>query len=410
MWYKQNINKASAVKKLMSAHKVKSHIKERAQARAVKKSSKKSQHQIHADNLYKLAHPENPKRQKVIKRSISHVALPIVAIVATASLAVGAQVVRNNNVSTKAAPAVPANSVCRVFNENSGGLAAQDSRIGMTLDNSTYPKNITFSGLKLNYLYAADGSFAEYSLADVSNSKLKTLGDSFIYVKACAVNPGPAMPPFTSRAALVDQQYRDFFKRNATAAEQTKWAGKNPATGQNYTAREILDWFVENDAAKRGPMVRLYKAYYKRWPDQSGYDYWIRKMQNGASLASVSDYFAQSSEFKRTYGSLTNKQFVALVYDNVLGRPGDQAGMDYWLRRLDQKKISRGGLMAQFSESSEFTRKYGLDCDLVGVTLRMLRRPATPAELAEWNPDETAETLASPIIFESSEYANRVVK
>jgi len=212
------------------------------------------------------------------------------------------------------------------------------------------------------------------------------------------------MPPFNSRNALVDQQYRDFLGRKATSAELAYWAGSG------YSARQIVDYFVEQDAVKRGPLVRLYKAYYKRWPDAGGYDFWIRKMNNGSSLASVSDFFARSSEFNRNYGSLSNEQFVTLVYTNVLGRVGDQAGYNFWVKRLNDKKITRGGLMAQFSESSEFKRKYGLDCDLVGVTLRMLRRPATDVELAQWNPDETAETLAYPVIFESAEYANRIVK
>lgn len=397
------------MKNFPTAHKVKKHLKARAHARVAKKTVKKSLHQEHADNLYKLAHPTSAKRQKAFRRSLTHVVLPIALVVATATFAIGAEVVKQTS-STRSMPAVPANSICRVYDSENGGLAAQDSRIGMTLNHQQYPWIITFSGLSLNYVYAMDGSRAEYNLSDVKSNKLDTGGSSFVIVKACAVNPGPAMPPFNSRNALVNQQYKDFHNRNATAAELAFWAGKNPATGKAYTAREILDSFVEKDAVKRGPLVRLYKAYYKRWPDAGGYDYWIRKMQNGASLASVSDYFAQSSEFKRNYGSLSNKQFVALVYNNVLGRPGDQAGMDYWLKRLDSKKITRGGLMAQFSESSEFKRKYGLDCDLVGVTLRMLRRPATPEELAAWNPDENAETLAYPIIFESSEYAARIVK
>lgn len=398
------------MKKIATAHKVKHHIKSRVQARAAKKTAKKSLHEIHADNLYKLAHPKSAKRQKVVKRSLSHVLLPLMLIAATASFAIGAEVVRNSSTASQDAPAVPANSVCRVYDALDGGLAAQDSRIGVTFAYKGGAYITTFSGLKLNYLYAFTDSGREFSLSNLSNNQINSGGMSLAYLKACAINPGPAMPPFNSRAAMVEQQYKDFFKRSATSAEQAKWAGNNPATGKPYTAREILDWFVANDAAKRGPMVRLYKAYYKRWPDQSGYDYWIRKMQNGATLASVSDYFSKSSEFQRTYGSLSNEQFVSLVYTNVLGRVGDKNGYNYWLRRLNEKRITRGGLMIQFSESSEFKRKYGLDCDLTGVTLRMLRRPATDAELAEWNPDETAETLASPIIFESAEYANRIVK
>jgi len=385
----------------MSAHKIKSHIKKRANARAVKKTAKKGLHHEHADNLYKLAHPENPKRQKNLRRTLRHVVLPIGLIVVTASIAVGAEVVSRN--STRSAPAVPANSVCRVYNSIDGGLAAQDSRIKITFAISGGAYITSFSGLPLNYLYAfTDGR--TFSLTNLQNNQINSGGVSPDYIKACAVNPGPAMPPFNSRNALVDQQYRDFLGRKATSAELAYWAGSG------YSARQIVDYFVEQDAVKRGPLVRLYKAYYKRWPDAGGYDFWIRKMNNGSSLASVSDFFARSSEFNRNYGSLSNEQFVTLVYTNVLGRVGDQAGYNFWVKRLNDKRITRGGLMAQFSESSEFKRKYGLDCDLVGVTLRMLRRPATDVELAQWNPDETAETLAYPIIFESAEYANRIVK
>lgn len=396
------------MKNFPTAHKVTSHLKARAHAHAAKKTAKKSLHEVHADNLYKLAHPESAKRQKAVRRTLTHVVLPISLIVATASFAIGAEVVTKSN--TKSAPAVPANSVCRVYDSIDGGLAPEDHRILVQSSKSGGAYITTFSGLPLNYLYAFTASGREFSLANLNNNSINSGGVDLSYFKVCAINPGPAMPPFNSRNAMIDQQYRDFLGRNATAAELNMWAGKNVATNKSYTPQEIMDWFVNNDGEKRGPLVRLYKAYYKRWPDAGGYDYWIRKMKNGATLSSVSDFFAKSSEFRRTYGSLSNEQFVSLVYTNVLGRVGDQAGYNYWLKRLNDKKITRGGLMTQFSESSEFKRKYGLDCELVGVSLRMYRRPATDTELAQWNPDESADTLAYPIIFQSAEYANRVVK
>lgn len=395
------------MKKFPTAHKVKHHIKARVEARAAKKSAKKAtrvgMHAVHADNLYKLAHPKDAKRQKMARRTLTHVVLPIGLIVATASFAIGAEVVSNN---TKAAPAVPANSVCRVFDDSNGGLAAQDSRIGMVLDNNQYPNKITINttGYLRNYVYAVDSNAYKYNETSVKNNVLTSLGSSFSYVKICIVNPGPAMPPFTSRNALVDQQYRDFFGRKATAAELSYWASSG------YSANQIVNWFVDQDKTQRGPLVRLYKAYYKRWPDAGGYDYWIRKMKTGTSLTKVSDFFATSNEFKTKYGSVSNEEFVLLVYNNVLNRTPDQGGYDYWVKRLNEKKITRGGVMLQFSESSEFKRKYGLDCELTGVTLRMLRRPATEAELAQWNPDVDPYALAYPIILESAEYSNRIVK
>ena len=373
------------------------------------KSAKKSVHQEHADNLFKLAHPANAKRQKAFRRTLTHVVLPIALIVSTATFAIGAEVIQQKN-STKAAPAVPANSVCRVYDYDNGGLAAQDSRIAMSLSAPNGPTWIKFSGLKLTYLYAEDGYTVKYGLNNLSNNKLATTGASLIYVKACAVNPGPAMPPFTSRSALVDQQYRDFTGASATAAQQASWAERTKDMTASQGARYIVTAFVNGEAAQRGPLARLYKAYYKRWPDAGGYDYWVRKMKGGMSLTKVSDTFANANEFKTKYGSVSNREFVLLVYNNVLSRTPDQGGLDYWTKKLDDKKITRGGVMLQFSESSENKRKQGLNSELVGVSLRMYRRAATDAELAQWNPDEDAGTLAYPIIFQSTEYKNRVVK
>jgi len=385
------------VKKLakQAAHKVASKINKSHKA--------KSAHQEHTDNLLAFAHPNHAKNQKNLRRTLTHVVMPIALVIASASFAIGAEVVsRSNQAATNSAPAVPAGSVCRVYN-NTDGLSAQDSRIGITFNIQNNPSIATFSGLPLNYLYATNAAMDEYNLSNVVNNKLNT-GYSIGYLKACAADPGPAMPPFTSRSALISQMYRDFIGRDATSMEQTYWAN----TG--YNANQIVNWFVDNDADKRGPLVRLYKAYYKRWPDAGGYDYWIRKMKNGTSLTKVSDSFANANEFKTKYGTVSNEQFVLLVYNNVLNRTPDQGGYNYWVKKLNDKKITRGGVMLQFSESSEYKRKYGLDCELVGVTLRMLRRPATDAELAQWNPDLDANALAYPIIFQSDEYAARIVK
>lgn len=368
--------------------------------RARAKHSHKSVHEEHADNLYKLAHPEKVKTKKVAKRSLTHVLVPMLLVLTTATIALGAEALKG---STKSMPAVPPASICRTFNRT---LAAQDARIGVTMDDATYPFTFTFdfNNLSPNYLYALDVNGNEYSLSNLKRNVLDSPGGSFTYMKVCVADPGKAVPPFTSYSAMVDQQYRDFFGRHATSSEIAYWVSSGKS------ANEVINWFVDQDAPKRGPLVRLYKAYFRRWPDAGGYDYWIRKMKNGTTLTKVSDTFAASSEFKRNYGSLSNEQFVTLVYNNVLNRTPDASGYNYWVKRLNARTISRGGVMLQFSESSEFKRKYGLDCDLVGITLRMYRRPATDAELQQWNPDLDAYALAYPIVFQSDEYAARIVK
>ena len=45
---------------------------------------------------------------------------------------------------------------------------------------------------------------------------------------------------------------------------------------------------------------------------------------------------------------------MAVVYRNVLGREPDASGWSYWTAELNQRRLTRGQLMVQFSESTEF--------------------------------------------------------
>ncbi|MGN6692820.1 MAG: DUF4214 domain-containing protein, partial [Aquihabitans sp.] len=67
--------------------------------------------------------------------------------------------------------------------------------------------------------------------------------------------------------------------------------------------------------------------------------------------------FAESSEFKTKYGSVSNADFIELVYQNVLGRGSDPTGKAFWLTRLNNKTKNRGDVMINFSESSENLNK-----------------------------------------------------
>lgn len=110
---------------------------------------------------------------------------------------------------------------------------------------------------------------------------------------------------------------------------------------------------------QRHSVLRLYRAYFLRAPEKAGYDHWADQFSSGRmSLASISQFFSESSEFKNTYGSLSNTAFVGLIYTNVLGRTPDNAGSSYWITTLDRGR-SRGTVMIGFSESSEFQRKTG---------------------------------------------------
>lgn len=106
-------------------------------------------------------------------------------------------------------------------------------------------------------------------------------------------------------------------------------------------------------AGTAGQAYRLYQAALDRVPDKDGLGYWIAQMDSGMTLAKVASQFVGSDEFKALYGAApTNAQFVDLLYDNVLHRKGDQAGIDFWINSL-AAGVQRDDMLASFSESAE---------------------------------------------------------
>jgi len=51
--------------------------------------------------------------------------------------------------------------------------------------------------------------------------------------------------------------------------------------------------------------------------------------------------------FSNTYSNLDNKNFVALIYQNVLGQAGDSAGLSFWEGALNNGQ-SRGDMIVDF--------------------------------------------------------------
>ncbi|MBS7699042.1 MULTISPECIES: DUF4214 domain-containing protein [unclassified Chelatococcus] len=103
------------------------------------------------------------------------------------------------------------------------------------------------------------------------------------------------------------------------------------------------------------PVVRLYQAVFGRVPDSDGLDFWVAQYNGGQGLTlpELASAFGDSGEFESQYGGLSNSEIVGRLYANVLGRPGDAAGIAFWTEVLNN-----GGSLAEvivgFSQSPEF--------------------------------------------------------
>lgn len=98
---------------------------------------------------------------------------------------------------------------------------------------------------------------------------------------------------------------------------------------------------------------RLYQAYFLRQPDVEGFAYWIRRAEGGMSLIDIANFLGTSDEFRQRYGTLDDRQFMDLIYRNVLCRGYDAEGYAFWLARLASGQ-SRPLVMLSFSESPEY--------------------------------------------------------
>ena len=101
-------------------------------------------------------------------------------------------------------------------------------------------------------------------------------------------------------------------------------------------------------------VARLYLAALDRQPDLGGLEYWTAQIDDlHVPLSAIANDFASSPEFIQDYGTLSNSAFVSQLYQNVLDRPADPSGLQYWESVLGQG-ASRGQVLLGFSQSNEF--------------------------------------------------------
>lgn len=203
-------------------------------------------------------------------------------------------------------------------------------------------------------------------------------------VEQMILQPSPDVPPvwapFNSAAELVVQQYRDFLGRAPSSAELDTWVAR--LTNKTATAGDLIETLRldPDQLANVDPAVRLYRAYFLRNPESSGLRYWIGERRKGRTLGSISEFFANSSEFKNRYGALTNAQFVTLVYENILERAGDPGGVMFWTDQLNRGTRNRGTVMIGFSESPEYVRTQSSEVTVAVIYVLMLGRAPTATE------------------------------
>jgi hypothetical protein len=189
---------------------------------------------------------------------------------------------------------------------------------------------------------------------------------------------------FADARLFAMQQYRDFLQREGEPTGVDAWTAA--LAGGALTRETVVDFFATSleHADDFAPVVRLYFACFRRPPDLEGLLYNVGLLRKGpVTREMMASYFAQGPEFMSTYGALDNTQFVTLLYQNVLGRALDAAGLSYWVSVL-AGGAPRGRVVLGLSDSAEFLAASANEVFATALYVRMLGRAPDAAEFPIW--------------------------
>jgi peptidoglycan/xylan/chitin deacetylase (PgdA/CDA1 family) len=169
---------------------------------------------------------------------------------------------------------------------------------------------------------------------------------------------------------FVDALYHDTLGRPGDAAGVDHWTGALDAG--TLTRGQVLVAFSESPefvalTGTQGPLpplcaslsvsdsvYRLYRSAFGRAPDVIGERYWIDGYARcRRSLPEIAAAFVGSPEFAQRYGSVGGRELVERLYRNVLGRPADPAGVDFWATALESGRLDLASVLIGLSESPE---------------------------------------------------------
>lgn len=112
---------------------------------------------------------------------------------------------------------------------------------------------------------------------------------------------------------------------------------------------KTVDLGIHTPAAQ---VYRLYDAAFERRSDETGLGFWVNAAEL-SSLDAIAQSFMQSAEFRAMYPAISSdRDNIRKFYENVLDRPADAAGLDYWVQARESGATMSAVLVA-ISESPE---------------------------------------------------------
>ena len=182
---------------------------------------------------------------------------------------------------------------------------------------------------------------------------------------------------------LISAWYRALLKRDPTTAELFAWSDRMAigfATRDDLIADLTMAPPRRNSA---GSVYRSFHVAYQRRPDLTEIRAWIKRYETGADTETIVGELFASAEWTNTHGTLTDTEFIEVVYLNARGRPPTEGVRDYWIRQLANGR-ARASMAAYFVDSYGLKNDTWHELEVTQAFRAALDRLPTDAEYDQW--------------------------
>jgi hypothetical protein len=182
-------------------------------------------------------------------------------------------------------------------------------------------------------------------------------------------------------ASYITAEYHNLLGRDPDSAGFNSWMTQM----ENGLAPEAVEAgitasneYIQNQGGDPTSwLTSLYNNLLGRDPDAAGIDHWLGELQNGASAYQVALWFSWSPE--REAGIITED------YSGFLGRSPDPGAVDHWLADI-QQGADRADVAARIVASDEYFQLHNGDNTdfIIGAYQDVLGRTPDDSEVAYW--------------------------
>ena len=125
-------------------------------------------------------------------------------------------------------------------------------------------------------------------------------------------------------------------------------------------------------------LQQLYVGYFARPGDPAGLDYWVAE---GTTTKEFADSMWSQNEFQNDYGDLSVRDQINQLYINLFDREGDPGGLDYWVSKINSGEMQLASIANDLIYAATYGDAEGSVADLDCLQNRTAAAQAYTAEI-----------------------------